>query len=115
MPAVAQSVRVARDPFNWPIQEECARVEYLDVVLATRDLLDARTVLIETKQQQLSAIVSAYQALGGGTLVSNSGVEFADLFCAPAEIQHLEEIAPPPPDDATKPPVPEILPPRREF
>lgn len=115
--ALEESVTVARELFNRPIKAEFARVEYVDVLLATRDLLDARTVQIETKQQQLSAIVSAYQALGGGTLVSNSGVEFADLFCAPTMVQPLEEIVPPTPDDATKPPVPETLPlpPRREF
>lgn len=44
-------------------------VQYIDVLFAQRDLLDARTVLIETKQQQLSAIVNVYQALGGGVLV----------------------------------------------
>jgi NodT family efflux transporter outer membrane factor (OMF) lipoprotein len=43
-----------------------ARAEYVEVLLAQRDLLEARTVLIETKRQQLSAIVNAYQALGGG-------------------------------------------------
>ncbi len=43
-----------------------ARVEYVDVLLAQRDLMEARMVLVETKQQQLSAIVNAYQALGGG-------------------------------------------------
>lgn len=43
-----------------------ARVEYIEVLFAQRDLLDARTVVIETKKQQLSAIVNAYQALGGG-------------------------------------------------
>ncbi len=43
-----------------------ARVEYLEVLLAQRDLMDARTVLIETKREQLSAIVNTYQALGGG-------------------------------------------------
>ena len=36
---------------------------------AQRDLMDARMVLIDTKKQQLSAIVNAYQALGGGYLV----------------------------------------------
>ena len=36
------------------------------MLFAQRDLLDARMVLIETKKQQLSAIVNAYQALGGG-------------------------------------------------
>ena len=43
-----------------------ARVEYIDVLFAQRDRNDARMVLIETKQQQLSAIVNTYQALGGG-------------------------------------------------
>jgi NodT family efflux transporter outer membrane factor (OMF) lipoprotein len=43
-----------------------ARVEYIDVLFAQRDRNDARIVLIETKQEQLSAIVNAYQALGGG-------------------------------------------------
>jgi multidrug efflux system outer membrane protein len=43
-----------------------ARVEYIDVLFAQRDRNEARIVLIETKQEQLSAIVNAYQALGGG-------------------------------------------------
>lgn len=42
------------------------RVEYIEVLFAQRDLNEARTVLIETKQRQLSAVVNAYQALGGG-------------------------------------------------
>ena len=113
--ALEKSVTVARELFNKPLPDAFARVEYVDVLLATRDLLEARTVVIETKQQQLSAIVRAYQALGGGTMVSNSGVEFADLFCAPTMMQPHEEIPSPLPDDATKPPVPEILPPPREF
>jgi outer membrane protein TolC len=45
-----------------------ARAEYVEVLLAQRDLMDARIVLIDTKKQQLSAIVNAYQALGGGNL-----------------------------------------------
>jgi outer membrane protein TolC len=43
-----------------------ARVEYMDVLFAQRDRNDARIVLIDTKREQLSAIVNAYQALGGG-------------------------------------------------
>jgi NodT family efflux transporter outer membrane factor (OMF) lipoprotein len=43
-----------------------ARAEYVEVLLAQRDLQDARTVLIETKKEQLAAIVNLYQALGGG-------------------------------------------------
>ena len=45
---------------------QSARADYVDVLFAQRDLNDARTVLVETKQQQLSAIVNTYQALGGG-------------------------------------------------
>ncbi len=43
-----------------------ARVEYIDVLFAQRDLRDARMVLIDTKREQLNAIVNTYQALGGG-------------------------------------------------
>jgi outer membrane protein TolC len=43
-----------------------ARAEYMEVLLAQRDMMEARMVLIETKQEQLSAVVNAYQALGGG-------------------------------------------------
>ncbi len=51
---------------------QAARAEYVEVLLAQRDLLEARTVLIETKKEQLSAIVNAYQALGGGGLIAIS-------------------------------------------
>ncbi len=50
------------------------RVEYIDVLFAQRDLMDARMVLIDTKREQLSAIVNTYQALGGG-LVWNQYLE----------------------------------------
>ncbi|MCA9037540.1 MAG: TolC family protein [Planctomycetaceae bacterium] len=43
-----------------------ARAEYVEVLLAQRDLNEARFDLIEMKQGQLSATVRAYQALGGG-------------------------------------------------
>jgi outer membrane protein, multidrug efflux system len=62
--ALEASVDVATNLFQGARPE----VEYMDVLFAQRDLLEARTVLIETKQQQLSAIVNAYQALGGGYL-----------------------------------------------
>lgn len=48
-----------------------ARAEYVEVLLAQRDLRDARMVLIDTKNEQLSAIVNAYQALGGGNLLAH--------------------------------------------
>ena len=37
-----------------------ARIEYMDVLFAQRDLRDARMVLIETKTEQLSAIVNTF-------------------------------------------------------
>ncbi|HQR41817.1 MAG TPA: TolC family protein, partial [Gemmatales bacterium] len=43
-----------------------ARAEYIEVLFAQRDLLEARMGLIETKRKQLSAIINSYQALGGG-------------------------------------------------
>lgn len=109
--ALEESVTVARDLFNRPIVEEFARVEYVDVLLATRDLLEARTNLIETKQQQLSAIVNAYQALGGGYLVSSIGPEFPELFCTPAYIQ-LDDVPSPALSEGAAPATrPEALPP----
>ncbi|MDB5385917.1 MAG: cusC 2 [Planctomycetaceae bacterium] len=44
------------------------RIDYIDVLFAQRDLRDARIVLIDTKKEQLSAIVNTYQALGGGLI-----------------------------------------------
>jgi len=57
-----------------------ARAEYMEVLLAQRDLMEARMTLIETKQQQLAAVVMAYQALGGGGALysGQSNVESAD-------------------------------------
>jgi outer membrane protein TolC len=77
--ALEKSVSIASDLFNQ------VRAEYMDVLFAQRDLLDARRVLIETKQQQLSAIVNAYQALGGGYLLS-SGSGYAEVYCPPADV-----------------------------
>ena len=64
--ALESSVATASDLF------QNARAEYVEVLLAQRDLLEAKTVLIQTKRQQLSAIVNAYQALGGGVAVDAS-------------------------------------------
>ena len=44
-----------------------ARADYMEVLFVLRDQRQARTELVETKQQQLSAIVNTYQALGGGS------------------------------------------------
>jgi outer membrane protein TolC len=48
---------------------QAARGEYVDVLFSQRDLLEARTVLIDTRRQQLAAIVNVYRALGGGTAI----------------------------------------------
>lgn len=61
--ALETSVELAMSLYNK------ARADYVDVLFAQRDLRDARTILIETKQQQLTAIVNTYQALGGGNLM----------------------------------------------
>lgn len=61
--ALEESVNVATKLF------QNARAEYIDVLFAQRDLMDARMVLIDTKRQQLSAVVNTYQALGGGVFV----------------------------------------------
>ncbi len=58
-----------------------ARVEYVEVLLAQRDLLEARTALVETKKQQLAAIVNAYQALGGGLLSSQRASDGPPVAC----------------------------------
>ena len=78
--ALEESVTVATDLFIG------VRGEYVDVLFSQRDLLEARTALIEAKQQQLSAIVKTYQALGGGYLLSSDGVGFDQLFCPPSLI-----------------------------
>jgi hypothetical protein len=60
-----------------------ARGEYIDVLLAQRDLMEARMDLIETKQKQLAAVISAYQALGGGGYAGDfliDDVEYLDLI-----------------------------------
>ncbi|MEM7418341.1 MAG: efflux transporter outer membrane subunit [Pseudomonadota bacterium] len=55
-----QSVDIANKLFS------SAHGEYLEVLLAQREALVARSELIETRQQQMSALVDLYQALGGG-------------------------------------------------
>ncbi|WP_239190726.1 TolC family protein [Candidatus Nitrotoga sp. HW29] len=58
--ALARSIDVANQLFK------SARVDYLDVLLAQRDTLDAKKDLIETKQKQIDAMVDLYKSLGGG-------------------------------------------------
>ena len=57
-----------------------ARIEYLDVLFAQRDLRDARVVLIDTKTEQLAAVVKTYQALGGGVWLISTPPDFHGQF-----------------------------------
>jgi multidrug efflux system outer membrane protein len=59
------AVSFANDRFQF------AKIGYLEVLIAQRDLWDARFELIEARQEQLSGIVGVYQALGGGQLLTN--------------------------------------------
>jgi NodT family efflux transporter outer membrane factor (OMF) lipoprotein len=43
-----------------------ARADYMEVLLTQRDALESKFELIDTKMQQLHAMVTMYQALGGG-------------------------------------------------
>ncbi len=67
--ALEDAVTQATNLFNFPRPGEKNPVDYLDVLLAQRDLWGARLELIDTKQQQLAAFVNVYQALGGGVSV----------------------------------------------
>ena len=68
------AVKFANDLF------QNARIEYIDVLFAQRDLRDARMVLIDTKAEQLAAIVNTYQALGGGVLTITTPEDFRGQF-----------------------------------
>jgi outer membrane protein, multidrug efflux system len=43
-----------------------AKADYMEVLLTQRDAIEAKFDLVEIKQEQLSNMVSMYQALGGG-------------------------------------------------
>jgi multidrug efflux system outer membrane protein len=58
--SLVQSIDVANQLFR------SARADYLEVLLTQRDALEAKKELIETKQQQISAMVDLYKSLGGG-------------------------------------------------
>lgn len=96
--ALEESVEVATGLF----QAARPEVEYIDVLFAQRDLLEARIVLVETKQQQLSAIVNAYQALGGGLLQLNDQQTIDETDWQPQESGSINVFpVPPAPGEAT--------------
>jgi outer membrane protein, multidrug efflux system len=71
-----------------------ARVEYIDVLFAQRDLWDATYELIETRQEQLFATVKVYQALGGGQIPFPDGPGHPGNPLA-GDGNRLEELPPP--------------------
>jgi outer membrane protein TolC len=58
--ALTQSISISNDLFK------SARADYLEVLMTQRDALEARLELIETKRDQLNAVVNVYKGLGGG-------------------------------------------------
>lgn len=99
--ALDRSVGVASELFQG------ARAEFADVLFSQRDLLEARMDLIETKQEQLSAIVDAYRALGGGFLLSSSGIEATEAFYLTPQGDLIETLPQPTPATAPEVTVPE--------
>ncbi|MEZ5355016.1 MAG: efflux transporter outer membrane subunit [Bryobacteraceae bacterium] len=57
---LAQAVDISTELFN------LNRADYLEVLTARRELLEAQQELVEMKQRQMVATVTLYQALGGG-------------------------------------------------
>lgn len=58
--ALTQSIDISTSLFK------SARADYMEVLMTQRDALESTFELIETKKQQLNAMVNLYQALGGG-------------------------------------------------
>jgi multidrug efflux system outer membrane protein len=58
--ALSRSINVSNDLFM------SARADYLEVLMTQRDALEARLELVETKKQQMNAVVNIYRGLGGG-------------------------------------------------
>ncbi|MES2727339.1 MAG: TolC family protein [Bacteroidota bacterium] len=58
--ALTQSVVISNNLFR------SARADYMEVLLTQRDALEAKFELIDTKKQQMNAMVNIYRALGGG-------------------------------------------------
>lgn len=58
--ALTQSIDIVNDLFK------ATRADYFEVLMTQRDALQSKLELIETKKQQLNAVVNIYHALGGG-------------------------------------------------
>ncbi|MFB9862671.1 TolC family protein [Rufibacter immobilis] len=58
--ALTQSIEISNNLFT------SARADYMEVLMTQRDALESRFDLVETKMQQMQAVVNIYRALGGG-------------------------------------------------
>jgi outer membrane protein TolC len=58
--ALTQSIDISTRLFK------SARADYMEVLLTQRDALESKFELVETKMQQMNALVNIYRALGGG-------------------------------------------------
>lgn len=58
--ALTQSINISNDLFR------NARADYMEVLMTQRDALESKFELVETRMQQMKAMVNIYQALGGG-------------------------------------------------
>ncbi|MGO9468646.1 MAG: TolC family protein [Isosphaeraceae bacterium] len=97
--ALESAVSVATNLYQLPRIEFAT--DYLDVLLAQNELFDAIRDLIDTKGEQLAAIVNTYQALGGG-LVRSTDADFVGppIPDGVPRLDPLPPMAPAPPDPA---------------
>ncbi|MFT3884865.1 MAG: efflux transporter outer membrane subunit [Flavobacteriales bacterium] len=58
--ALSSSITISTNLFR------SARADYMEVLLTQRDALESKFDLVETRMQQMNAMVNMYQALGGG-------------------------------------------------
>jgi NodT family efflux transporter outer membrane factor (OMF) lipoprotein len=58
--ALTDSINISNRLFS------SARADYMEVLFTQREALDSKFELIETKKQQMNAVVNIYHALGGG-------------------------------------------------
>jgi outer membrane protein TolC len=57
---LTKSIDLSNDLFK------SARADYFEVLMTQRDALESKLELIETKKEQLNAMVNIYRDLGGG-------------------------------------------------
>lgn len=58
--ALTQSITISNDLFK------SARADYMEVLMTQRDALESKFELVETRKEQMNAMVNVYRALGGG-------------------------------------------------